>query len=60
MGPPKISIDSTIIWVQKWVMIVRLMVLVIAWSITCIVVSLRKRRKVSRIRSKITTDSLTE
>jgi len=30
VGPPKISIDSTIICVQKWVMIVRLMVLVIA------------------------------
>ena len=41
-------------------MIVRLMVLVIAWSITCAVVSLRYLRKASRIRSKITTDSFTE
>ena len=41
-------------------MMVRLIVLVIAWSMTSCVFILRKRRKVSRIRSKMTTDSLTE
>ena len=41
-------------------MMVRLMVDVMALSITSVVFSLRKRRKFSRIRSKITTDSLTE
>ena len=41
-------------------MTVRLMVLVMAWSITCGVLSLRYLRKASRIRSKITTDSFTE
>ena len=40
--------------------LVRLMVLVIAWSMTSAVLSVRNRRKVSRIRSKITTDSFTE
>ena len=37
-----------------------LVVLVMAWSITSEVLSLRNLRKASRIRSKITTDSLTE
>jgi len=60
VAPPKISIDSTIICVEPWVMIVRLIVEVIAWSITSCVFILRKRRKASRIRSKMTTDSLTE
>ena len=41
-------------------MMVRLMVLVMAWSMTSCVFSLRKRRKVSRTRSKMTTDSFTE
>jgi len=54
------SIDSTIIWVLPWVMIVRLMVLVMAWSRTCGVVRPRTFLKVSRTRSKTTTDSLTE
>ena len=58
--PPKNSIDKTIISVQPWVMIVREIVLVIAWSMTWVTDSLRSLRKVSRIRSKITTDSLTE
>ena len=39
---------------------VRLMVVVMAWSITSRVLILRWRLKVSRMRSKITTDSLTE
>ena len=46
--------------VEAWVMMVRLMVEVMAWSMTSCVESLRKRRKASRIRSKITTDSFTE
>ena len=41
-------------------MMVRLVVLVMAWSMTCGVVILRNLRKVSRTRSKMTTDSLTE
>jgi hypothetical protein len=32
--------DSTMIWVEPWVMMVRLMVEVMAWSITCTGVSL--------------------
>ena len=52
--------DSTIICVDPWVMMVRLIVLVMPWSMTSCVLSLRKRRKVSLIRSKMTTDSLTE
>ena len=47
-------------WVQPWVMMVRLMVAVMALSMISTVSSLRKRRKFSRIRSKITTDSFTE
>ena len=60
VGPPKKNIDSTMICVEPWVMMVRLVVLVMAWSITSGVLILRILRKVSRIRSKITTDSLTE
>ena len=52
--------DRTIIWVEPCVMMVREMVLVIAWSSTCGVVSPRTFLKVSRTRSKTTTDSLTE
>ena len=42
------------------VMMVREMVLVMALSITCVTEALRILRKFSRIRSAITTDSLTE
>ena len=45
---------------MPWVMIVREIVRVIALSITCVTVALRILRKFSRIRSAITTDSLTE
>ena len=48
------------IWVEPWVMMVRLMVLVMAWSSTCGVVRPRFFLKVSRTRSKTTTDSFTE
>ena len=54
------TMSRTIISVQPWVMIVREIVLVIAWSMTWVTDSLRSLRKVSRIRSKITTDSFTE
>ena len=60
VGPPKINIDTTIIRVLPCVITVRLIVLVMAWSITCIVSSLRYLRNDSRIRSKMTTDSFTE
>ena len=60
VGPPKTSIDSTISCVLPCVMMVRLMVEVMAWSITSCVLSLRYLRNASRTRSKITTDSFTE
>ncbi|SUX30061.1 Uncharacterised protein [Chromobacterium vaccinii] len=61
-GPPNTSIDTTIISVEKWVMMVRLMVEVMALSITSATAWPRMPglRKFSRIRSNTTTDSFTE
>ncbi len=58
-SPPKTSIDSTASCVLPWVMMVRLMVLVMALSMTCGTVALRSFLKFSRTRSKTTTDSFT-
>ncbi|CFO09392.1 Uncharacterised protein [Bordetella pertussis] len=60
MGPPKNSMASTIICVEPWVMMVREIVCVIALLMTSCTEALRYLRKFSRIRSMITTDSLTE
>ncbi|CFP67647.1 Uncharacterised protein [Bordetella pertussis] len=51
---------STIICVEPWVMMVREIVCVIALLMTSCTEALRYLRKFSRIRSMITTDSLTE
>ena len=48
------------IWVEPCVMMVRLMVPVMALSMTCCVSIFRYLRNDSRTRSKMTTDSLTE
>ena len=49
-----------IIWVQRWVMMVREITPVIALSMTSEVEALRIFLKFSRTRSKTTTDSFTE
>jgi hypothetical protein len=41
VAPPNSSIDSTMIWVEPWVMMVRLMVEVIALSMISTVFILR-------------------
>ena len=59
-SPPKISMEITISCVEKWVMMVRDMVRVMALSMMSFGAALRILRKFSRIRSNTTTDSLTE
>src|SRR3546814_20127586 len=59
-GPPKNSMESTIICVEPCVMTVREMVWVMAPLMISRVEALRCLRKFSRIRSMMITDSLTE
>ena len=59
-APRRRTMLPTIVLILLGIMIVRDIVVVIAWLITSCTLILRSRRNVSRIRSKMTTDSLTE